>query len=601
MSNELDPKSESTKKKSRSSSHRRSSSSRPHYRHQSKILTSVIALLTLPYRKLRAQWKHWAPDRKLNQQLGGAAHLFNRVMQFEGTDYKLEREDGKILVRAWPSKKTMLNPIWWITSCFSFLLRWLTSRPYLPMLLALPALFVAVALLGAISAGNSISDGTHGMLYRRLLAEAANANDLVASRLAIDALRQLNPNNASLLYDSALIEERAGNVPTAQKIMVELATSVNSEPAALWMAQSVVKSILSESAENTNFSNWTPQQAYSYYQWLTIAAKNAPNDPLPKRMIGDLFRLRGDKQRAYDALLPIADGDTQTSYIVCFLQKELGLKELSKSRSQRLIRTFMERLQETPKDVEARTQCALLLAINEREPEGMQLLGDGLVLATLADDRARLESTQAEILVMESQRIADSDKSPRGLLERFRKLIDAVAIDPQNPSLIDAITQACIAAADSENNEMLVLREALVQNIDADTAHFILGTVALNRGDMTEATQHLELAAKNNEKLPGLLNNLAHAICHGPNPDLRRALRMSDAALALLDHPYLHETRGQIHLKLKNYTEAIADLEVALNAPELAPLVRESLAQAYEASGQTEIAQRQRELLKANR
>ena len=81
------------------------------------------------------------------------------------------------------------------------------------------------------------------------------------------------------------------------------------------------------------------------------------------------------------------------------------------------------------------------------------------------------------------------------------------------------------------------------------------------------------------------------------DPDWERAFRLSDAAVRTMpNHTYLRETRGQILVNLERYTEAIADLEYALAAKELRPQIRDSLAIAYDALGQPEIAQRQREL-----
>ncbi len=602
MSTQAAPRSpEDTPSKKPSRRRHSSRSKSPSRRRRSNYFDRFLYALTAPWRKLRALWKYWAPSKSVKRQLSGAAFVLKKASQFDGTNYKMLREDGKLLVRTWPSRATMLNPLWWLTSAFSFGMRWIVSRPYLPMLLALPGVVTSLVLVGAISAGNSITTGTHGIVYKRLLTESVRTKDIPTARLAIDALLQLEPSNDTLLYDSALIEADAGNVESARQIMMELATSAGSGPAALWLARETA-STYANSAGGLNIAQWTPEQCREYYRWLTIAVNNAPEDPLPRRMTGELFRLRGDSPHAYEALLPIADVDTDTSYDVCLLEHKLGHQGLAMARGEKLIRVYKSLLADKPDDFVSRARYAMLLAVTEREDEGKKLLEEGLQLETNPENVLQLRRTLADVLVMASERMSQTKTTPRGLLERYRKLVDAVAVDPTNPTLIDAITRACVDAAESKNNELFILREALVQNVDPDTAHFILGTVALNRGEIGEATQHLEIAAKKNPNLPGLLNNLAYAISHGPTPDLPRALRLSDAAIASIpDHPYLHETRGQIYLKLKNYTAAIADLEVALNAPELRPQVRESLAQAYEASGQAEIAQRHRELLKAGK
>ena len=78
---------------------------------------------------------------------------------------------------------------------------------------------------------------------------------------------------------------------------------------------------------------------------------------------------------------------------------------------------------------------------------------------------------------------------------------------------------------------------------------------------------------------------------------MKRALALANAALKNApDHPYLRETRGQILLKMKEYHEAIPDLEFALSAKELEVPIHLSLATAYEAIGLSEVAQKHLEL-----
>jgi predicted Zn-dependent protease len=190
-------------------------------------------------------------------------------------------------------------------------------------------------------------------------------------------------------------------------------------------------------------------------------------------------------------------------------------------------------------------------------------------------------------------------------------LLEAVAVDASNPKLKFTAAQACFESAESADEGLLILREAIVKNVDNETSHFIQGTIALNSGNTAEAIQQLELAvqqresaaelidlaARQNPNVANMYNNLAHALCFAEQPDLPRALQMANKANALQpNHPYLRETRGQIYLKLQQYAPAIEDLNVALNAEELRKQVHASLAQAHEAIGQLEMAQRHREL-----
>ncbi len=537
---------------------------------------------------------HWEPGRVMSAVLLRSTDFFMELMWFDGQDYTVGKGGRRGLIRTWPSTKTLVNPVWWFIWCGLFFWRWLLTRPYIPMLLAIPALAVVLSFFSAASAGGRISKGTEAIHFRRLLLTATTNNQIEVARLASDALVRLYPNSEEYAFNRATIEAQAGNDQTAKALMSELATSKKSAQAALWLANSV--------GDRKDFGNWSDEDRKAYVRWLSLAVENDPTSVLPRRLLSDVLLVYGDNRGAYTTLLPVADADEDITYIVTFLEKELGMLEAARGRAEKLTRVYKDRLSETPQDIAARSRYAALFILREQYAEAVDLLKRGLVLASTPEDTKILRNAIAEAMVLESTMIADTDQSPRGLMRSLERLREAMAVDPTNPSLLEAVAQACLRAADSKNDELIVLREALVQGVSSDTAHFILGTVALNAGDIEEAKQHLEIAVKSNPNLPGLLNNLAHAISHEEEPDLERALRLSDAAVANLpNHAYLRETRGQIYFKLKRYTEAIADLEIALSAKELRPRIRESLATAYDALGRTDIAERQRELLKLGR
>ncbi|MEZ6138411.1 MAG: tetratricopeptide repeat protein [Pirellulaceae bacterium] len=559
-----------------------------------RLFASVGATCTFPVRKLRAWLNHWQLGRLFDRSLGGVSSVLSRIMRFEGQDYARHEPDGQIVMRTWPSTKTLSNPLWWFAWLFSFIWRWFLSRPFLPMVLAAPAVIFVAGLITMSTAGAGISRGGQSIPYRRLLASSLAAGQFDRARLAAEALARLNPNSVDNAISQAMVEEQAGDIDSARALMTDLAVSNKSAVAALWLANSI--------GDIDDFKGWNDAQRKEYFRWLTLASQNDPTNPLPRRLLGDLLRFIGDYRGAYAQLLPIADSDSEAAYIVTFLEKQLGLMEQARSRAESLQRIYADRLSANPQDFDARTQYVAMLFLMERESEALSVLQEGLAVATEPEQVRTLKSGMAEAMVLQAQQIAQKDSSPRGLIQSLERLRQAMAIDATNPALLEAVVQACLKAAESKDDELTVLREAIVQGVAPDTAHFILGTIALNSGNTEEAMQHLEIAVKNNPNLPGLLNNLAYAIASEEDADLERALRLSEAAVTTLpNHTYLRETRGQIYFRLKRYPEAIADLEFALASPELRPRIRESLAIAYEEMGQTEIAKRQRELLKAGK
>ncbi|MFK7735259.1 MAG: hypothetical protein AB8B50_04475 [Pirellulaceae bacterium] len=516
-------------------------------------------------------------------------------MKFEGEDYTLRKRDGEVLIRQWPARETMANPLWWITWTWQFFWRWLITRPLLPMTLALPAILSLGLLAAFATPGASIPKSMETNNYKRLLSRSMDNEDYSTAELSAEALVSLYPDSVEHQLNHALVLAKAGEPERASTIMEPLATEQGSARAAMWLADQV--------GELSQFTSWQPEQRDEFLEWLTLAIDNAPANPEPRKLKGQVLRAIGDFRGAYEALEPIADVDPNTTYLVTFLERQLGFEERATERASKLVKYFREVTKNDKTNVEARLQGASMLAISGKEVEALAFLKEGIRATSDPSKHAKLKSAIVETMVIKANRTLQEEPTPLELMQSLQLLSDAVMIDPNNQRLVESIAQACVQAAESKNNELVVLREALVRSIDGiqpDTSHFILGTIALREGDTKKASYHLEIAAKNNPQLPGILNNLADSLLREETPDLERALRLSNAAIRNMtkqpNHPYLRETRGQILLKMKRYADAISDLELALKAEELRPQVRESLAIAYEALGATEIATRQRQL-----
>ncbi len=510
------------------------------------------------------------------------------MMTFDGTSYRARGSDGIVVERIWPSTKTMLNPLWWIVWISAAAWRWLVSRPFLQWTFALPAVLLVCSCAIAMRAGGTVSKGSQGLRYRTMLAQALTKDDITAARLAGDALVRIYPESSEDAFRRAIVEEEAGDVDAARLLMTELATSERSAEAALWLASKV--------GDRLTFDSWGAEQKQEYLQWLRLAVENDGKNSTARRLLGDLLRKLGDNRGAYNVLRPIAESSEDINYIVAFLEKELGLLTEARRRALVLSRTYQQRLDAKGTDIEARTRLASMLLMLEQENDALTLLQNGL--ATSSDEeKVEIQRAIAEVLVILSTKTAAIDNSTESLIKSLELLKEAMKFDPDNRTLIEVVSQACIRVSQSENKELAELKEALIKGVSTDTMHFILGTVALNQNKQDEASFHLEIAIKNNPNLPGLLNNLALAESKREGGDLDRALRLAEAAVkAMPQHPYIRETRGQIFTRLRRYTDAISDLEYALAAVELRPEIRKSLADCYEGLGHPDIAKEQRRL-----
>ncbi|MEO8271433.1 MAG: tetratricopeptide repeat protein, partial [Aureliella sp.] len=184
------------------------------------------------------------------------------------------------------------------------------------------------------------------------------------------------------------------------------------------------------------------------------------------------------------------------------------------------------------------------------------------------------------------------------LLRRLKLLHNASQIAPQDARINAAIIQLVLECKDNKNEQVATLRKATAQGIDPESVHFARGTLALLEGRAEEAQTHLSQAAQRGTQLPATLNNMAMAIFHSTDGDLEDALKLADKAVELLpEHPYLHDTRGRILLKLNRYPEAITSLERGLTAPELRTEIYSNLAIAYRQLGDKVTAHEMESLL----
>lgn len=596
---EVTPRPESSEAQKDSSDSQRKSKSRAHRDDEyAKLYQSSGHPLFYPIRKIRGWWQHWEIDEIPARLSFGSMRALRRSLSFKGNEYVVDGE-SEVTVKSWPSKTTLANPVWWLIWTGSFAWRWLVSRSLAPMLLAVPGVLAFATITTFSLRGSMVSDSTEAARYRRLLGEIssddASEKDIAKSRLLADALMRLDPESQKTGIVRALVEEESGNLEQAKAMMKEIAKINKSPQAAMWLAQKA-------RVEDTEFSNWPDENKRQYFDWLMVAINNNPTDPVPRRLLGDVFREIGEPEKAYQVMEPIANTSNENACIVAFLENELGMVKQAKARAKSLEASFGEHLAQSPGDVFARTQRSILLLLLEREGDAVELLQAGLEWTKSPKEEAVLKTALTEALVVQARKIPQQDKSPRALMASLEKLREAMSYDPANKSLLDAVIEVSIKAAQSQDSELLILQEAVVQGVESDASHFIYGTTCLMQRKVEEANRHLELALQNNPNLPGLLNNLAYALTQQDEPDLERALNLSNAAVtALPENTYVRETRGSIYLALGQHIEAISDLEFAISSPELRKMVRPKLVRAYKALGDEKLAARHQALLDSGR
>jgi tetratricopeptide (TPR) repeat protein len=205
------------------------------------------------------------------------------------------------------------------------------------------------------------------------------------------------------------------------------------------------------------------------------------------------------------------------------------------------------------------------------------------------DNKSAIRQALAGVYVRWTKHI-DEVNSPN-ISQQLQLLGQALQIAPDNPQVLERIALLIGRDGDADAIAENMLQDALVNGTAPAVVHFLLGTRAASNGDMEAAKSHLEQARLLNPNTPVVLNNLAWVLAGRGSDQMTTALEYANQAVKL--QPYqanFRDTRGQIHIRLENWQEGIADLEEALRKLKGSEQIHTSLAKGYEALGRTDMA-----------
>ena len=366
-------------------------------------------------------------------------------------------------------------------------------------------------------------------------------------------------------------------------MMRDLAVFDGSAAAAMWLASLM--------ADDGKLQEWPKEKLQEYVDWLALAADNAPQEPAPRLALSDILLSHGDLERAYSVLQPLTQSDSEVAFRVVNIVSLMGRTDLARDRAKPMIRALQSYLRDNPADLNARIRCASLLPLIGRADESVSLLRDGLLYAPTSEQQQLLNQTLTSATYNYVTILRTEPLSTQRVRNQLVMLESILRDEELKPQFTEALIETCLDSHQLNEPEIDELRESLIADLSPSTARFILGTVALRKGNPAEAKSLLLANIEEHGNDPGLLNNIAHAMMTEEAPDLPAALKLANLAVSQMpQHPYLRETRGQILYRLGRYREAIVDLEIANAMPELWSTVRPSLADAYDRLGMTDQA-----------
>lgn len=470
-----------------------------------------------------------------------------------------------------------LNPLQWMRWCSQFLLEWCVSIPWRQVSAGLPA----ILLVGVLSVLGFLAYSDGGSWRRSLVSgqaqQAFEKEDFVTAELL--TRRQINSGDDSSdhLYRLALTQFQLNKKDEAIALMRQMVSSRRSGDAALWLA----KELYSGKA----WSELTPDQQSDFGTLLTLISQQRPDDLVVKLAYTDYLSASGRYGEAIPLLQQLAITRPMYGWQAAVLARQIGDTELAT----RLATTSLDKMKQLHNEEPANPSLAIAVVRNQifldQHADAIQTLADSITRMKTPEQQQTLRQAMGDTIASWVSVIKSQPNNT--LAERLRvlKLLQmALQYAPNNPQVLTLVADQTLATLDSSDDDVAVIRSALVEGTSPGIAHFIRGTTAMLNDDVELAERHLKLASQHLPNSSAILNNLAVALTQRGQEHLEEALKLSERAIASVPQPspYFYETRGQILFRMERYLDAIPDLERSLAVDSLAAAAHQALATCYE-------------------
>ncbi len=474
----------------------------------------------------------------------------------------------------------LLQPVWRpVATLLGFVYAWLATRPYRQMLWGLPALLLMLPI--SVAAAWSAFWGQQMVAdhYVQAVKQAAEDKDYDRVQLFQRKLAQLGVETQLSDYNTAELLAKNGEMAAAYKSMQLLApTESPGYPAAhYWIIRQLLSDHLSLPAEES-------QRLVGVHldQLTKLGFKNRE-----LTLIRAYWLAKGDRKvEAAELLKPLAAQNLAAA--IERLRIDLLLGKGNEARRDALhVRSHLERTKRLKQPIDTKAYQWWMAA--------EQVLGDRTRFQhVLMDWIERFPANELALTELATFHI-----------QEFETLVQASSPDPATLATLLRTAYATGKVPETVNDGLIrfylqwstrpELHKAFDElaespDLPASLAE-VLGTAAAIAGEWGRAQKCLEYATEDDPTNAVAWNNLAYIHSRRPEPDLQAALDMVNRSLQLRPDEFrFRETRGQIYVKLSRWSEAIEDLEFAINGMPDVAAIHQSLASAYEALGNKQLA-----------
>ena len=455
-----------------------------------------------------------------------------------------------------------------------------------------PAVAVAAVILGAILLSNWIG-GDNDERYRVAFNLAVKSEDYETAylfRRKLEAISGPRSDDLEFRFNCALADIGRGQTTLGLELIDELAPedSFGYGPAHLWVARQQINQDPSMQGENGD----------RIAHHLNAALREDPKNHSIHYMLGRYHEQRNNKPKAIEHLTIAAESHSDLHFVLGGLNDVIGNFEDSQKHFELAKENLRGRIEQDPDNIENRVNLGVAIYKTGKFDDAIRTLVEALAGAKSENEKAHVIGVLSAFYLSESDRLRqNSSPNSREYAMSLLLLAKSLEFAPNNEKAINRIAEIAALEGTAADQAIETLKELIVAGKMTATAHVILGTAALKKGDQKKAKMHFGLAYRLDPKMPTLLNNVAWMLAHQDPAPLGKALAVINQALEAIprDHPLrpaMLDTRGQIYVKMERWEEALVDLEQALTKMRNNRNLHRALAETYRALGQNDLAEK---------
>ncbi len=408
-----------------------------------------------------------------------------------------------------------------------------------PRLALFLVLLVVTTGVASLATWYLIPGANQEQLLARDLERALSAADYANAHRLVTTMLHARPDADDYLWCRASIEDQLHQKDKAEVTRFQLAKR-GYGPAVLWLVD--------RDYPIDEIPEWSEQQHRDFVMLLADNPKWSPTTQVERnKRLAAYWTLLGQLRKAIESLKAICQWRPDAHVSIALLHLRLNDRAQAETHA-KIARTQLQaRLEEEPKDAEARLQFVRALMMLSCEEEALVSLADGYSLTR----QPAMQQAAGEVLVSWARRLQKTDGTESTFWPRLQLIHRATQCAPNDALVLQATIDLIEECQTNEAARILELREATVRGIERIAAHSMLGWLSVWGAREQQALQHLKLAMADSPEVPTVLNNLALSLLSRSHIAPEKALMTIDMAMKLLpNQPQFAETRGRVMMAM---------------------------------------------------